>query len=115
MRNLETIVKHYLIAALWTNEMDEFSNLDFDTDTKAEATVICQKFVKQAKDLLTKEWTDEQIGHDLWLTRGGHGAGFWDRNKPNANELSDIAQKNEFHGLVFEADGVIYIDEPQAV
>jgi hypothetical protein len=22
---------------------------------------------------------DEQAGHDFWLTRNGHGAGFWDR------------------------------------
>jgi hypothetical protein len=27
----------------------------------------------------TNPATDEQIGHDLWLTRNGHGAGFWDR------------------------------------
>jgi len=23
--------------------------------------------------------TPEQIGHDIWLTRNGHGTGFWDR------------------------------------
>jgi len=111
MRNLADIVTNYLAAALWTNEMDEFSAVcDIDTDTKAEATVHCQRFLKEADSLLTEEWTDEQIGHDLWLTRGGHGAGFWDRNKPNAKEISEIASKNEFHGLVFEADGVVYID-----
>lgn len=25
-------------------------------------------------------WSDdERAGHDFWLTRAGHGAGFWDR------------------------------------
>lgn len=24
-------------------------------------------------------WTAEQFGHDAWLTRNGHGVGFWDR------------------------------------
>ncbi len=111
MRKLETIVLHYLVAALWTNEMDEFSAVcDIDPETKSDATIHCQRFLKDASSLLTEEWTDEQIGHDLWLTRGGHGAGFWDRDLPNAKELSDIASKNPFNGLVFEADGVIHID-----
>jgi hypothetical protein len=25
------------------------------------------------------ELGDGQVGHDFWLTRNGHGAGFWDR------------------------------------
>jgi hypothetical protein len=110
-RDLATIILHYLVAALWTNEMDEFSAVcDIDADSKAEATIHCQRFLDEASDLLTEEWTDEQIGHDIWLTRGGHGAGFWDRDLPNAKELSEICSKNEFHGMLFEADGVVYID-----
>lgn len=26
-------------------------------------------------------WTSGQFGHDFWLTRNGHGAGFWDRGQ----------------------------------
>lgn len=26
--------------------------------------------------------TPEQLGHDFWLTRNRHGAGFWDRSYP---------------------------------
>ncbi len=35
-----------------------------------------------------------QAGHDFWLTRNGHGAGFWDGdwNKPYANMLAEGAQ-----------------------
>jgi hypothetical protein len=32
-----------------------------------------------ALDYWATELGEEQIGHDLWLTRNGHGAGFWDR------------------------------------
>lgn len=110
-RDLATIVLHYLASALWTNEMDEFSAVcDINEQSKADVTIHCQRFLKEASPLLTKEWTDEQIGHDIWLTRGGHGAVFWDRNLPNAKELSDICSKNPFHGSLFEADGVVYID-----
>lgn len=30
---------------------------------------------------LTRGYTLEQCGRDLWLTRNGHGAGFWDRKE----------------------------------
>ena len=110
-RNAKLIRDHYLTAAIWTNELDENTIEDFDQDSKEVATVIIHKFLKEAADLLTEEWTDEQIGHDLWLTRGGHGAGFWDRNLPNGKELTDICDKMRFNGEVFEADGVVYIND----
>jgi len=110
-RNTQTIRDHYLIAALWTNELDENSVEDVDQDSKEAAAVIVHRFLKEAEDLLTDEWTDEQIGHDLWLTRGGHGAGFWDRDLPNGQKLTDICNSMEFHGEVFEADGVVYIND----
>ena len=111
-RKLEKITLHYLFAVLWTNEMDEFDAIeDIDNDSKATATIIVQRFLKKALPYLTEEWTDEQIGHDLWLTRGGHGAGFWDRDLPNGDKLTEICNSMEFHGEVFEADGVVYISE----
>jgi hypothetical protein len=33
---------------------------------------------------------DDAIGHDFWLTRNGHGAGFWDRG---LGELGDFLTK----------------------
>ena len=40
---------------------------------------------------------DDQAGHDLWLTRNGHGAGFWDRTADvyppeNAQALTEAAE-----------------------
>ena len=36
----------------------------------------------------------EQIGHDIWLTRCGHGAGFWDRDLGDRGDrLSDICNR----------------------
>jgi len=110
-RNAKLIRDHYLTAALWTNELDENTIEDFDQDSKEVAAAIIHKFLKEAADLLTDDWTDEQIGHDLWLTRGGHGAGFWDSDLPNGKELTDICKSMEFHGEVFEADGVVYIND----
>ncbi len=30
---------------------------------------------------LAPEYSDERFGHDFWLTRNGHGAGYWDRRE----------------------------------
>lgn len=109
--NISTILNSYLACALWTNELDSNSVEDFDEETKKEAVTIIHRFLKAALPLLTDEWTDEQIGHDLWLTRGGHGAGFWDRGLPNGDMLTDLCKTMEFHGEVFEADGVVYIND----
>lgn len=37
---------------------------------------------------------DEQGGHDLWLTRNGHGAGFWDGDwpEPHATRFTNAAK-----------------------
>ena len=106
--NKETILLHYLIAVLWTEELDDLCVEDISEDSKVEAMKVVEKFLKEASPLLD-DWTEEQIGHDLWLTRGGHGAGFWDRSLPNGDELTKICEKFEFHGEVFKQDGKVYI------
>jgi len=101
-RNIATIVEHYLIAALWTNEIDDLSvKCNMDSKSIKEAIIQVQCFLGAALPYLTEEWTDEQIGHDLWLTRGGHGAGFWDRDLPNGDKLTEICKLAEFHGEVY--------------
>lgn len=36
---------------------------------------------------------DTQVAHDFWLTREGHGAGFWDRYSGADTELSDAIRR----------------------
>ena len=51
-----------------------------------------------------------QAGHDYWLTRNGHGAGFWDRG---LGEIGDVLTKaceyTEVHAYLGD-DGLIYTD-----
>lgn len=112
-RNAQEILKHYLVAALWTEEEEigTFSVEEVSDESKKIALKIIHKFLKQAIHLLTEDWTDEQIGHDLWLTRGGHGAGFWDRDLPNGKAISDICDTMRFHGEVYEENGAVYVHE----
>lgn len=55
-------------------------------------------------------WTfDEQVGHDLWLTRNRHGAGFWDRGLGLLGDvLTEIAQQMGEADLMIGNDGRLH-------
>ncbi len=79
----------YLEAALWTDEehipgLDSLTIFDADQATLAEATRLCRDFETANADALDRYYelsgrSDSDAGYDLWLTRNGHGTGFWDR------------------------------------
>lgn len=56
------------------------------------------------------EYTPTRAGHDFWLTRNGHGAGFWDRGLGELGDTLDAAS-----GVVGEVnayigdDGKVYV------
>ena len=53
-----------------------------------EAIEDCKAFITNNSSLIAQSGlSPESIGHDIWLTRKGHGAGFWDRG------LGDIGEK----------------------
>lgn len=94
--NIENMTRHYLICALWSSVGDDGRLLDdtltledFAPEAIEQAKADCAAFVEAAGNLLN-EWTDEQAGHDLWLDRNGHGAGFWDRQKDAGEALSNL-------------------------
>jgi hypothetical protein len=51
-----------------------------------------------------------RAGHDFWLTRCGHGAGFWDGDwpEPYATMLTDAAKAFGEVDLYVGDDGMIY-------
>lgn len=52
----------------------------------------------------------EQAGHDFWLTRNGHGAGFWDGDwpEPAATLMTDSAHAYGEQSWYVGDDGLIY-------
>jgi len=102
----------YLEAALWTEEEEiGHANIESDisNDAKIDAYKDVKKFLSQAGSLI--DGIDpEQIGHDLWLTRNGHGAGFFDRGLGEVGDkLSDIAREMGEKNLYIGDDGQIHI------
>lgn len=51
----------------------------------------------------------ELAGHDFWLTRNHHGAGFWDRQLDNGEELADAAHAYGECCAYVGDDGKIYL------
>lgn len=87
MRNLDAFVRAYLECALWSSTDpeterpldDDFDIEDLDDTVIEEAIRECQDFRDANAEDLAQAGDDAQNGHDFWLTRNGHGAGFWDR------------------------------------
>jgi len=96
---LDKTTTAYLGAMLWSgmDAKDEpldknYSLDDIDLDTINQSMDEIEMFRNKAGDLLDGV-DDEMIGHDFWLTRNGHGAGFWDRGLGEVGEkLTEIAK-----------------------
>lgn len=81
----DEFLRGYFSAALWSSTDDQDQHLDanYDRDDLAESTRLHQ--IISCHDFITANLADlneldaSQCGHDFWLTRCGHGTGFWDR------------------------------------
>lgn len=90
---MNTFIKAYLECALWSSQDEDGDPLDsvFGIDDLAPETLRqaiedCTAF--QADNASDLEGIDpSQAGHDFWLTRNRHGAGFWDRG------LGEVGQR----------------------
>jgi hypothetical protein len=110
----------YVEAALWSSNMtvddedgdettiEELSRLfsieDLEEGTRRNLYSMWERFQKENETLLAEamEATGNDLGqaaHDLWLTSGGHGCGFWDGDwdteaRDYGKELTAIAKRN---------------------
>lgn len=118
---LDTFTRQFLETALWAeNDHDKDGNPPLDKDWSitdiAEETVLklkadCDSFRESNAELLAQAGDDEQNGHDFWLTRNGHGVGYWDRGY--SKDVSDkLTEACKAYGSVFlyVQDGKIHCD-----
>jgi hypothetical protein len=121
---LDEFTEAYIAAALWSTRDDEDNPLDdehssSDIAPEALTKIIadCLLFQHENAKWLTDEFLlssscgiSQQAGHDFWLTRAGHGCGFWDGDwEDNAGEALTRSSKS-FGEVDFYAgdDGKIY-------
>lgn len=115
-RWLTGMVRGYAACALWSELDDDGEPLDglyrpedITGDGVAEMTADCVDFA--AGNVADLHGMDpEQAGHDFWLTRNGHGAGFWDRGLGDRGErLSKAATVYGESCLYVGDDGDLHV------
>ena len=117
---MNNFTRQYLETALWssTDESREdggdpmdanYSIEDIDADTVAAAQADCDRFCELAGELLNESNDPEAGAHDFWLTRNGHGAGFWDGDWPAGGDLLTSISKGFGEAYLYVGDdGKIY-------
>lgn len=125
MNNQDTInpydtddfTRAYLVCALWASLDDNDNPLDTDydiDDIEQESLRLmikdCRLFQQENKELLklayeynNQQYDGSMAGHDFWLTRNGHGAGFWDRG------LGDIGKVLSDKCGIFTPYSTVYL------
>lgn len=89
---LDDFTRAYMECALWSStddngqNFDEYPVEDLHQKTWNEMVADCRDFQELHAELL-ENIEPSQAGHDFWLTRNHHGAGFWDRG------LGDVGAK----------------------
>lgn len=110
--DLDEFTAAYLVAAEWTGEYDDHpfpEEIKWGEGAIEKAKKDCLSFQESQAWKGQTEWSDEQGGIDFWLTRNGHGTGFWDRGWPMGDELSKECE-NFPELYVDEMAGTLYLD-----
>jgi len=127
--NIKKIMDNYLECAIWTEEErlkeentegyeGEIKNIipdadlnihNFSDNSKIKAYEDIKLFLKYAGNAVDGI-DEEQLGHDIWLSRNGHGAGFFDRGYDDKIEkiLMDSAHKIGSADIYLGDDGLLY-------
>ena len=137
MKKLDQFTQAYIEAMLWSSndESDEYGGKplednysieDFAPETLEKIIAECKQFQEENADDLEQVpdmrfATDshgnnsctgyESAGHDFWLTRNGHGAGFWDRDYDQGvmDRLTEACKKFGECWVYVGDDGLLYI------
>lgn len=110
----------YIETALWSSPCEsegidfldqEYSIEDFDESTLSNMKKEMVEFINKHYYLVDSSDDDtsySMFAHNLWLTRNGHGTGFWDGDYKYGEELTAECEKLNCINLYVGDDGKIY-------
>ena len=121
-------VASYIETALWSSSDDDGEPLDsaknceleLADETTARMATDCESFEDQS-DAIVNVYCEthssyapknrETMAHDFWLTRNGHGCGFWDGDYPESlgRKLTDLTHSFSECDLYIGDDGKLYL------
>ena len=128
---LDAFTHAYIVAALWSstdnstpsggNPLDDnYAATDIAPEALEQITQDCSRFQQAHAVLLAEAYSRYSVtdgsspetyaGHDFWLTRQGHGAGFWDRGLGEVGEkLTAAAHAVGGSDIYVGDDGELYV------
>lgn len=115
--SLDEFTRAY-IECLYFTDTGEEGQPDVEDELSPDALAACVSdcadFQESAAEMLAEVYatgyTPEQAGHDFWLTRNWHGAGFWDRGLGEVgHRLSDHARAYGGCDAYTGNDGRVYL------
>ena len=123
---LDRFTLGYVEAMVWTDcncDSEELADKDCDDfapETWAKIKADCDAFQAACADDIAAAneagRDDDYLGHDFWLTRNGHGTGFWDRRELEADGVGARLDAACGYGTAFRGvdlylgdDGLVYM------
>lgn len=116
--------RSYVITAGWSSLDDDGDPIDNDPDWRDRLTPEsevnmardCLDFLRSFEDDLRAamrarpDYDLGYAGHDFWLTRNGHGVGFWDRGLGEIGDrLTEMSRPYGDSDLYFGDDDKLYV------
>jgi hypothetical protein len=124
LMELDEFTKGYIVCALWSttdhstesggDPLDQnYDEDDIATESLAEIIETCKDFQQANAELLNqyveKGRSMDHAGHDFWLSRCGHGTGFWDRGFGEVGDkLDNAAEVYSGCDITVGDDGKLY-------
>jgi len=130
---IDEMVDAYVEALLWAglaigdeNDTDEntptfeeagYSAWDLTPEALSEVLRDCQDFYEthacildwvRTRGLMSQWYSPGQAGHDFYLTRNGHGAGFWDRGLGVLGDILTAGSKPYGETNEYAENGKVY-------
>ena len=120
MIDLDQMTRGFIACMLWaenshlTDDGPDLSPDDCAPSTLSAARELCESFAhycaETGLDLDDVPGMDAaRIGHDLWLTQAGHGAGFWDRGLGVLGDALTKAADTISAECYVGDDGMVYL------
>ena len=110
---LEEMAAAFIEALYFTEggpDNPDFDDAELSEEAREDIRAECHSFFRRFGCYLENEGqSPAQMGHDFWLTRNGHGAGFWDGDWPIYGDT--ISKASEGYGQLdayLGDDGLIY-------
>lgn len=115
---MDDFTKGYIEALLWAGVIHEddsnddiYDIDDIDSDTMKEILADCEDFQNANAAELAETGVEYYalLGHDFYLSRNGHGTGFWDRGYGDVGDT--LHEASELYGsfsLTVSGDGKLY-------